>query len=78
MDAKEVDLIEILPLIGACKSRSQARRLIDAGAVEIDNQKLLRFVSLQKGQWLRCGKHFFWQVDDITWEDKDAYYIWVM
>lgn len=55
------DLPQILKNNGACKSKSEARRLIKQGAVEINGQKVYETnLNIEDGAILRCGKRF-WQ-----------------
>lgn len=55
-----VDLISLLT-----KSRSEAKRLIEQGAVELDGVKITKFnqkVSVRDGMLVRVGKHMFAEI----------------
>ncbi len=55
-----VDLIAPL-----CKSRSEAKRLIEQGAVELNGERITQFnqsVSVQDGTLVRVGKHTFAEI----------------
>jgi tyrosyl-tRNA synthetase len=58
-------LIDILVAAGLVPSKSEARRLLKAGAVELDGevQKVVS-VPLRHGATLRVGKHRFLRIVD--------------
>ncbi len=62
---KEVWIVDILRHLGAVKSSSEARRLLEAGAVTLNNQKVTDFkatVVLESGMFIKVGKHRFYKV----------------
>lgn len=57
--ANPVWIVDLLKEIGAIKSSSDARRLIEAGAVSIDGQRINDFkamITWQPGMLIKCGK----------------------
>ncbi len=58
----KVKVVDLLLDVGACTSKSQARRLIKQGAVEIDNHVVGIIADVDDGCILRCGKHFICRV----------------
>lgn len=62
---KETWIVEILKHLGAVSSTSDARRLIEAGAVSINNEKTKDFkaqIILESGDLIKVGKHRFYKV----------------
>lgn len=62
---KESWIIDILKYLDAIKSSSDGRRLLEAGAVSIDDLKITEFkalVTLSSGQLIKVGKHRFYKV----------------
>ena len=60
-----ITLIELIRKVGACSTNSEARRLIAAGAVSIDQEKindLQAVVDTSTPHTLRVGKHKFYQL----------------
>ena len=58
----EIWIVELLKRAGAVTSTSEAKRLIEQGAVSIDGQKITDFnlkVPLTKGAFLKAGKKKF-------------------
>lgn len=58
-------IVDLLKIIGAVKSSSEARRLIEAGAVMIGDTKIAEFkanVSWQSGMTLKVGKHRIYKI----------------
>jgi len=63
----EVDLVEILAGSGLLGSRSEARRLIAQGGVEIDGTKASGpRASVRPGATVRVGKHRFLRIVDSS------------
>jgi len=61
----QVWIVELLKELGACKSSAEAGRLITAGAVSIDEQKITDIkatVSVHMGMVVRVGKHRFYKL----------------
>lgn len=53
-------IVELLKKVGALSSSSEARRLIESGAVHLDNQQIADFkalVTVTSGMTLKVGKH---------------------
>jgi tyrosyl-tRNA synthetase len=53
-------IVELLKVLGAIKSSSEARRLIDEGAVRIDDEKVSDFkahIAWKSGMTIKVGKH---------------------
>ncbi|MBT4855513.1 tyrosine--tRNA ligase [bacterium] len=53
-------IVELLKLLGAIKSSSEARRLIDSGAVQINGEAIKDFkaeIEWQSGMSIKVGKH---------------------
>lgn len=64
LDTEEINITELLPLLNICESKSQARRLVEQGAVKIDDEKLVDWninITLKPEQnyILKCGKHVY-------------------
>ena len=62
---KPVWIVEILKHLGAATSTSDARRLIEAGAVTVNQQKITDFkaeVALEPDMYIKVGKHRFYKV----------------
>jgi tyrosyl-tRNA synthetase len=58
--ANPIWIVELLKLLGAIKTSSEARRLIEEGAVRIDDEKQTDFkveVKWQPGMIIKVGKH---------------------
>ena len=55
----EVDVIGLLLITGATKSKSEAKRLIKQNAVEIDGVTVGRVADIGDGSVLHCGKSFW-------------------
>lgn len=59
-------IVQLLKLIGALKTSSEAKRLIEAGAVVVDGvvvQSLQQEVVCQKGTVIKVGKHRIYSVE---------------
>src|SRR3990170_990062 len=69
-----VSLPQLLVKLGLVQSRSQARRLVQEGAVEIDGQPWSDLVAvIREGAVLRVGKHRFLRIVDADKrEESDA------
>lgn len=64
LPAPEVNIIELLKLIGAAVSSTQARELTQAGAVTVNGQKITDIravVQLSAGIHMKVGKHRFYK-----------------
>ena len=62
---KPVWIVDILRHVGAVQSTSDARRLIEAGAVSFDDTKMMDFkaeITLIPDTIIRVGKHRFYKV----------------
>jgi len=62
---KEVWIVDILKHLGATSSTSDARRLIEAGAVSVDEEKITDFsrqISLRSDMLFKVGKHRFYKI----------------
>jgi len=60
-DCWMIDLIDLLPRIEACKSKSDARRLLKQGAVEINGVKVFdRKINIEDKSIIHVGK-LFWR-----------------
>ncbi len=62
---KESWIVDILKHLEAVQSTSEARRLIEAGAVSLNEEKLKDFkaqISLEPGMLIKVGKHRFYRV----------------
>jgi tyrosyl-tRNA synthetase len=62
-------IVDLLQASGLVSSRSDARRLIDQGAVELDGQKIdsvQAHIQIKNGMLLRVGKHRFAQLQLAT------------
>ena len=63
--AQEIWIIDFLKKIGAVSSSSEARRLVEAGAVTIDENKITEFkarILVKPGMHIRVGKHKFYRI----------------
>ena len=64
-DKSPIWIVDLLKHLGAITSSSEARRLIKAGAVQIDNEKVSDFkaeIITAKGMQIRVGKHRIYQL----------------
>ncbi len=62
---KPIWIVTILRHLGAVTTSSEARRLIEAGAVTVDQQKILdgkASLVLEPGMVIKVGKHRFYKV----------------
>ncbi len=62
---KQTWIVDILRHVGAVPSSSEARRLLEAGAVSINEQKITEFkatIVLESGMLIKVGKHRFYKV----------------
>ena len=60
-DCWMIDLVDFLPHIEACKSKSEARRLLKQGAVEINGVKVFdREINIEDQSIIHVGK-LFWR-----------------
>jgi tyrosyl-tRNA synthetase len=60
-----IALVELLRTLGAVQSNSEARRLIESGAVSINEEKIIDIkatVTTQSGMLIRVGKHRFYKL----------------
>ena len=58
-------IVDFLKALGAITSSSEAKRLIESGAVEIDGQEIKDFkaeISWKKGMTIKVGKHRIYQI----------------
>ena len=58
-------IVELIKLLGAATSSSEARRLIEAGAVTIDNNKVVdpkTQINWKPGMHIKVGKHKFYSL----------------
>jgi tyrosyl-tRNA synthetase len=63
MEVTGVDISKLLVKIGLAKSRSQASRLIEQGAVEVDGQKVTSYIAnVNDGSIIKVGKRRFAKV----------------
>jgi len=63
---KEAWIVDILKFLKAVESTSDARRLIEAGAVALDDKKVTDFkmqLALEPGMLIKVGKHRFYKVE---------------
>jgi tyrosyl-tRNA synthetase len=63
--ASPIWIVDLLKLLGAVSSTSEARRLIEAGAVTIDEQKITDFkaqIELKADMQIKVGKHKFYKI----------------
>ncbi len=56
---EDVDVSKLLFACGACSSRTEAKRLIKQGAVEIDGEKVGNVATIWDGSILHSGKRFW-------------------
>jgi tyrosyl-tRNA synthetase len=64
-DSNQIGLIELLRIIEAAKSNSEASRLINSGAVTIEGKKQTDFktiIELTDGMIIKVGKHIFYKL----------------
>ncbi len=62
---KETWIVDILKYLKAVTSTSEARRLIDGGAVSLNNEKIQDFkaqITLEPSMLIKVGKHRFYKV----------------
>lgn len=62
---KTVTVVELLKIVHAVESNSEARRLIEAGAVTVDDKKITdpkAQVNIAAGMHLKVGKHKFFKL----------------
>ena len=63
VDGAEWDILDLLMTLGATDSRSDARRLVQGGAVEIDGQRLeSNHISLAESTLLKVGKRQYFKL----------------
>ncbi|MCL4360819.1 tyrosine--tRNA ligase [Candidatus Dependentiae bacterium] len=63
--SQPINIVDLIKKIGAAPTSSEARRLIEAGAVTIDGNKIKDFktqISIKTGMQIRVGKHKFYKV----------------
>ncbi len=63
--SQNLSLVELLRILGAVASNSEARRLIESNAVSIDEEKIndiKAMVTTQSGMVIRVGKHRFYKL----------------
>jgi tyrosyl-tRNA synthetase len=63
---QQLKIVELLKLLGAVASSSEARRLIEAGAVKIDGSPVTDIhaqISWQQGTQIRVGKHRIYHIE---------------
>ena len=61
----EMWIVELLKLIGAAQTSSQAKRLIEGKAVTVDNQLITEFqakIKWHKGTIIKAGKHRIYKI----------------
>jgi tyrosyl-tRNA synthetase len=64
-DTASLDLTDLLTAAGLVPSRSEARRLVAQGAVEVDGEKAReQRVAVRRGTVVRAGKHRFLRIVD--------------
>jgi len=64
IDKEEINITDLLHTLEICDSKSQARRLVEQGAVKINEEKILDWnlnISLNTNSEyvLKCGKHIY-------------------
>lgn len=62
---KTVTVLELVRILNAAETNSEARRLIEAGAVSCDDKKITdpkAQVSIQAGMQIKVGKHKFFKI----------------
>ncbi len=62
---KPIWIVDILKHLGAVPSTSEARRLIEAGAVTVDQEKITDFkamIVLEPDMYIKVGKHRFYRI----------------
>jgi tyrosyl-tRNA synthetase len=60
-----ITITRLIALVGGAASNSEARRLTEAGAVQIDSEKMtdpLRVITVDRPILLKVGKRFFIRV----------------
>ena len=58
-------VVDILRHLGAVSSSSEARRLLEAGAVSLQDQKITEFkamIVLESGMFIKVGKHRIYKI----------------
>jgi tyrosyl-tRNA synthetase len=58
-------IVDLLRHLGAVTSTSEARRLIEAGAISLNDQKVTDFkaqLTLTSGMLIKVGKHRFYKI----------------
>ena len=56
----EVDIIELSHEIGGCKSKSEGKRLLKQGAIEVDGEMVIgRCIKVKDGSILHIGRSFW-------------------
>jgi len=66
-DQSPVWIVDLLKVLGAISSSSEAKRLIEAGAVHIDNVVIADFqakIDVKAGMHIKVGKHRIYQLVD--------------
>ncbi len=64
--ANPIWIVDFLKLLGAIQTSSEAKRLLEAGAVSIDDQKITDFkaqVSWKPGMHIKVGKHRIYRIE---------------
>jgi tyrosyl-tRNA synthetase len=59
-------VVDLIKLLGAIKTSSEAKRLLEEGAVEVDGQKILEFkaqVAWRTGTIVKVGKHRIYSIE---------------
>jgi len=62
---ESITILELIKMLKACPSVSEARRLIEAGAVSVDEQKIIdpkELVVVKRDMVVRVGKHRFYKL----------------
>lgn len=62
----KISVLDLVILTNKIKSKSEAKRLIEQGGFEINNQKIIDFkkiINIKRGDVLKIGKHYFFRVD---------------
>lgn len=62
----KISVLDLVILTNKTKSKSEAKRLIEQGGFEINNQKIIDFkkiINIKRGDILKIGKHSFFRVD---------------
>ncbi len=64
--ANPIWIVDFLKLLGALQTSSEAKRLLEAGAVAIDDQKITDFkamISWKSGMHVKVGKHRIYHIE---------------